>query len=247
MRSSWLLLPNSEPFAAGEVVHSLAGAPGSLPGRLRGAGQGRSSQARPELPHRQRVTSFAGRAKKFRGSRRSGSAGRMGRVRWHRLAQALLALALLHRLPPANLRSLADQLSDWRLQGEMGRDGQYKQKGCAMAADAEMARERSRTPPKEGERDDPPSKRPRNGKGEPSPEEQEEMARMEAEWQQQEIARKRAAAEAAAKRLMSSKRHEPPLYRDSDGDQAHEFWEETPNRRGTLKVMTEGISEVYKM
>ncbi|CAJ1340184.1 unnamed protein product [Effrenium voratum] len=195
---------------------------------------GMSAERVRELPHRQRVTSFAGRAKKFRGSRRSGSAGRMGRVRWHRLAQALLALALLHRLPPANLRSLADQLSDWRLQGEMGR---------AMAADAEMARERSRTPPKEGERDDPPSKRPRNGKGEPSPEEQEEMARMEAEWQQQEIARKRAAAEAAAKRLMSSKRHEPPLYRDSDGDQAHEFWEETPNRRGTLKVMTDGISE----
>ena len=45
MRSSWLLLPNSEPFAAGEVVHSLAGAtPGSLPGRLRGAGQGRYSR-----------------------------------------------------------------------------------------------------------------------------------------------------------------------------------------------------------
>ncbi|CAK9033293.1 unnamed protein product [Durusdinium trenchii] len=125
-----------------------------------------------------------------------------------------------------------------------------------MAADTEMAdengRERSRSPLKgAGENPDveipeAPRKRPRNGKTEMKQQDQEEMDRMEAEWQAQETARKRKAAQEAAKRLMASKRYDPPLFRDADGDQANEFWEETVPGRGNLALSTTNIHEVYK-
>ncbi|OLP89547.1 Glucan 1,3-beta-glucosidase A [Symbiodinium microadriaticum] len=125
--------------------------------------------------------------------------------------------------------------------------------GAMTAEDADMedagagTRERSRTPPPEGKGKDPEveveetrRKRPRKGKApnERSPEEQEEMARMEAEWAA-ETAKKRAAAEAAAKRLMASKRYDPPLFRDADGDLANEFWVELPHARGRMSLVAE--------
>eukprot|EP00931_Biecheleriopsis_adriatica_P070713 TRINITY_DN444_c0_g1_i1.p1 TRINITY_DN444_c0_g1~~TRINITY_DN444_c0_g1_i1.p1 ORF type:complete len:153 (+),score=46.76 TRINITY_DN444_c0_g1_i1:58-516(+) len=106
------------------------------------------------------------------------------------------------------------------------------------------------------ETSEPPRKRARDEKeeGEVNDEEEandedeemqtEEMKRMEAEWAANEAKKK--AAEEAVKRLMASRSHWPPLFRDADGDQAHEFWEETRPGNGDLRKVTKGLTEVYK-
>ena len=100
---------------------------------------------RPELPHRQRVTSFAGRAKKFRGSRRSGSAGRMGRVRWHRCGGPVWT----RQMKPKRSQSQAARFSWKRSQGAIfSQHGVHALVSAALQAGAGAAR--SGAPPPAG-------------------------------------------------------------------------------------------------
>ena len=48
-----------------------------------------------------------------------------------------------------------------------------------------------------------------------------------------------------ARRMMASKRHDPPLFRDADGDEAHEFWEETVPGRGDMARNT-NVHEAWR-
>lgn len=45
--------------------------------------------------------------------------------------------------------------------------------------------------------------------------------------------------------MMASKRHDPPLFRDADGDEAHEFWEETVPGRGDMARNT-NVHEAWR-
>eukprot|EP00927_Polykrikos_kofoidii_P029157 TRINITY_DN2525_c0_g2_i1.p1 TRINITY_DN2525_c0_g2~~TRINITY_DN2525_c0_g2_i1.p1 ORF type:complete len:181 (-),score=50.33 TRINITY_DN2525_c0_g2_i1:390-932(-) len=75
-----------------------------------------------------------------------------------------------------------------------------------------------------------------------------EMAAMEAEWKAEEAKKKAedaAAAAAAAARKLARRRHSPPLFRDADGDQANEFWEESPKCGGMLRPRTDGLKEIF--